>query len=295
MRVFIIVFFSILNLSFFVSAKDLKWQYSVDAGLNVSLSTFSNNWIGNTAGTFVWISDIDASVQRQFGKWLDNEEILNFTFGQTSVQDKNSKKWSSLEKSADEINFQSISKFFLGKFMNPCLALQLNSQLTDDEEEDNCRYLNPIEFTESFGLSRTFGTKNKALFNIRLSGALRQKYNRHNSLKDDSIGVVSYYSSYTKDGGAELVLDLRWKKGDAFTLYSKTTIFQALIRSDPEVPMLNEFWKYPDIRWETQFSTNITSFLQFTYCFLLNYDREVDQKSRFKQTVGVGLLFSLSN
>src|SRR5665647_1972345 len=111
MRVLLFVIFSIFNLSFFVSAGDSKWQYSIDAGLKMSLSTFSNNWSGNTAGTFVWISDIDASVQRQYGKWLDNEEILNFTFGQTTVQDKSSKKWSSLEKAADEINFQSISKF----------------------------------------------------------------------------------------------------------------------------------------------------------------------------------------
>jgi hypothetical protein len=295
MRVLIIVILSILNFSCFVSADDSKWQYSLDAGLKMSLSTFSDNWSGNTAGTFIWISDLDASVQRLVGKWLDNEEILAFTFGQTTLQDKSSKKWSSLEKSADEIDLQSISKLSLGKTLNPCLALQLNTQVTDDEEENNFRYLNPIEMTESFGLTRAFGSKNKVYCNVRLSGALRQKYSRHNSLTDDSTGVVTYYTSSTKDGGAEMVLDFKWKKGDVFTLTSKTTVFQALIRSNPEIPLLNDFWKYPDIKTETQFSTNVTSFLQFTYYFSLNYDREVDQKFRFKQTVGVGLKFSFSS
>ena len=226
---------------------------------------------------------------------MDNEEILTFTFGQTTVQDKSSKKWSSLEKSADEIDFQSISKLSLGKTLKPCLAFQLNTQISDDEEENNIRYLNPIEMTESFGLTRAFGSKNKVYCNVRLSGALRQKYSRHNSLTDDSTEAVTHYTSFTKDGGAELVLDFRWKKGDVFILTSKATVFQTLIRSNPEILLLNNFWKYPDVRLETQFSTNVTSFLQFTYYFSLNYDREVDQRFRSKQTVGVGLKFSFSN
>jgi hypothetical protein len=295
MRVLIIVILSIFNFSFFVSADDSKWQYTLDAGLKMSLSTFSNNWSGNTAGAFLWISDVDASVQRIVGKWLDNEETLTFTFGQTTVQDKGSKKWSPLEKSADEIDFQSISKFSLGKTLKPCLALKLNTQVSDDEEANNFRYFNPIEMTESFGLTQAFGTKNKVYCNIRLSGALRQKYTRHNSLTDDLTGATTYYTSFTKDGGAEMVLDFKWKKGDIFSLGSKATVFQALIRSNTEVLQLNNFWKYPDVRLETQFSTNVTSFIQFTYYFSLNYDREVDQNFRSKQTIGVGLNFSFSS
>jgi hypothetical protein len=295
MRVLIIVILSIFNLSFFVSAQDSTWQFSIDAGLKMSLSTFSNNWSTNTAGTFVWLSDLDASVQRQFGKWLNNEEVFNITFGQTTIQDKNTKKWSSLEKSADEIDFQSISKLSLNKNMIPCFTIQVNTQVSDEDEENNFRYLNPVELTESFGLTRAFGAKNKVWCNIRFSGALRQKYSRHNSIIDDSTGAVTYFSSLTKDGGAELFMDFRWKKGDAFTFSSKATIFEALIRSNPEIPLVNNFWKYPDIRWETQFSTNVTSFLQFTYYFLLHYDREIEQKIQLKQTIGVGLMFSFSN
>lgn len=307
-----VVFLSILNLFAITFANDSKWQYSFDGGLKISLSTFTNNWNGNNSGTFVWESDIESGIHRKFSKWFENEEILNISYGQTSVQDKNTKHWSSLEKSSDEINLQSINKTTLGKILNPCIAFQLNTQFTDDEEENNLRYFNPLEITESFGITRGFKNNMGVSFNFRISGALRQKINRNSELlvntmnfdipgndstntESDPTELVTYHTVMIKDGGTELVADFKWKHVNRFTLSSKSTIFKAFIRTNPNNPPVNDFWKYPDIKWETMFSANITSFLQFTYYFLFNYDREIDMKPRFKQTLGLGLSLSFSN
>ena len=279
-----------------LNASDSDWQYSVDAGLKMSLSTFSNNWSGNNIGTFIWESDFEASIQKKLFKYLENEEKLNISYGQTSVQSKTDKRWSSLEKSEDEIEFLSTNKFFIGKLISPCISFQLNTQFIDDEEEFNKRYLNPLLLKESFGIVRAFGRRDKVFCNFRLSGALRQEINRFNEIVDDSTEtIVGYNTIINKDGGAELVTEFRWKKADHFTITSKSTIFKALIRYNPENPPKNDYWKHPDVKWETVISSNITSFLQFTYYFMLHYDREIDDRIRYKQTLGVGLSLSFSN
>ncbi len=205
----VVVFLSIFNLFATSFANNSQWQYSFDGELKISLSTFTNNWNGNNSGTFVWQSDIESAIQRKFSKWFENEEILNISYGQTSMQDKNTKHWSSLEKSSDEINFQSINKSILGKTLNPCIIFQLNTQFTDDEEENNLRYFNPLEITESFGITRGFKNKNGITCNFRISGALRQKIDRHselivNTMNFDTTGDGSTYTENDSDDNCNL-------------------------------------------------------------------------------------------
>jgi hypothetical protein len=277
-------------------AQDSQWQLSTDIDFKMSLSTFTNNWSGNYAGTFVWLSDFNVSAQKDISKWFNNEEDLKLSFGQTKVQDKTTKNWSLPQKSEDNIDFQSINKFSLGKKINPCLVIEAITQFYDIYEgTDKKCYLNPLELTESFGFTREFGKKDKLYLNARLSAAARQDINRHCPVLDDSTEIVSYQREITKDGGLELTSEFRWKKINRFNIYSNFGLFKSLIRSNPENPPENEYWKYPDLKWETNISINATSFLQFTYYFLLNYDREADKNYRFKQTLGIGLTFSFSN
>lgn len=278
------------------TAEDSHWQFSTDADFRMSLTTFTNNWNGNYAGMFVWLSDVNVSVQKDLFKWFNNEEDLRLSFGQTKVQDKTTKSWSSPQKSEDDINFQSINKFSLGKKINPCLVIQVATQFYDVYEglEKKC-YLNPLEITESLGFAREFGKKDKLYLNARLSAAARQCINRHSVITGDTTDIVSYQREISKDGGLELTSEFRWRKVNRFNISSNVGLFKSLIRSNPQNPPENDYWKYPDLKWETTFSMNATSFLQFTYYFLLNYDREADINYRYKQTLGIGLSFSFSN
>lgn len=278
-----------------VAEDDHPWIFSVESDFLMSLSTFTGNWNGKNTGTFVWVSSLESSLEKNFFGIIENEELLELTFGQTKLQDKETKHWSAPVKSADEISFQSNTNFVVPKYLKPCLTIQLNTQFTDDEYEDYITYLDPFELTESIGINYTAGKKDKLLFNTRLSGALRQSMNRHSEFVDDSTDSVMYHDVFTNDGGAELVLDVRWKKDTRLNLSSKLSVFQAMIRSDPENPAQNSYWKHPDVKWEAMVSTNVTSFLKFSYNILLNYDRELDSRFRCKQTLGIGLSFSFSN
>lgn len=272
-----------------------RWQYSLDADLTVALNTFSSNWKSKDAGSLAWVSKMTVMVKKRlYGKAL-SETTIKLIFGQTKLQDKSTKRWSSPEKSSDDIQVQSVLRFDIGKFIDPFLSAHLRSQFVDNRRDTDKRYLNPVEFTESLGFARDLIKTKSITWNTRFGCALRQRIDSDHPLPKDTVGHTLYVLDIVKDGGGEIVSEFKFLKPQTLMVNSKLKIFSAFISSEATKKAETDFWRYPDVSLETSVSFFLTRNLILSYYYNIIYDREFDKMPRSKQTLGAGLGIDLTS
>jgi len=276
-------------------AKDSSWHYSIDGNFLITLNTFSDNWTGSSAGSIIWVSKLNGIWKRQLTDWILSENTLKLAFGQTRVQDKKSKKWSSPEKSSDNINFLALLKFRFGGFIDPYVSWNINSQFLDNRNDSHIAYFNPLEITESFGLAHDLVKTGNVFWNFRVGSALRQKIDMNYFYKGDSIRPGYFGTEIINDGGAELVSELRFRSGNFFGFSTKLCLYQAFISTMALKSSLNDFWRYPDINLEISVNLNITKNILFNYYINVVYERETSADPKFKQSMGAGLGINISS
>jgi hypothetical protein len=276
-------------------AKDSSWHYSIDGNFLITLNTFSDNWTGSSAGSIIWVSKLNGIWKRQLTDWILSENNLKLSFGQTRVQDKKSKKWSSPEKSSDNINFLALLKFRFGGFIDPYASWSLNSQFLDDHLDSHIIYINPLEITESFGLARDLIKMENVLWNFRLGSALRQKIDMNHLYTGDSIRPGYFGTEIINDGGAELVSEFRFRNKNFLKFSIKLRLYQAFISTIALKSSLNDFWRYPDINLESYVNLNITKNILFNYYINVVYERENGADLKIKQSMGAGLGINFSS
>jgi len=281
MTVNIIPFFGFAN----------PWKVSVDANLTLTQNAYSDNWVGGEAGAISWTFNSNSLVERQLSPILNNKNVLKLFYGQTHNQDLYTKAWAKPVKSTDLIDFESIFRFTFGKFADPYTALRLESQFIDESDPEKSRFLNPVKFTESFGVAKVFIKEDKCEWIARMGGGLRQYINRGvlDPLTEERETKMSY------DGGIDFAIDFKTLLADdRITFNSKLSIFKAFIYSEVEELeglQNEEYWKSPDINWENIFTASITNYLMVYLYIQILYDKEVDLSARFKQTLALGLTY----
>jgi hypothetical protein len=182
----------------------------------------------------------------------------------------------------------------MGWYVDPFVGFRLESQVFDDSDPSKDRYVNPITFTESFGVARVLLKEDAREWTARLGAGFRQFMNR-DVLIDPEAGTRE--TQTTNDGG--LIFDTEFKTPlaeDRITYTSKLTVFKALFYSEADAleGLPNEDdWKAPDVNWENIFTANITSLIMVNLYFQLLYDKEIDPGTRIKQTLSLGLTLKL--
>jgi hypothetical protein len=289
--------FSILFIIIIASknyAVDYKWNYAVDANVTLALNTFSDNWSGKNAGTFMWVSRLNSTAKRNLTDHILSESCLKLTFGQTSIQDKDSKKWSSPEKSSDNINLTSTLRFKPDKFAGPYISFNVNSQFFDNRFDTLKTVFNPLELSESFGFAHSLIKKKNLTFDIHLGGAMRQ-YVDFNVPVTDSIGPQRTTTNFIYDDGAELISEFKYRKGDYLKFSSKLHIFKAFMSTNHTKTFKKKYWQTPDLNWENSVIINVTKNIVLNYYININYDKDIDFSPRIKQTLGAGLNICFRN
>jgi hypothetical protein len=232
--------------------------------------------------------------EKQLAQAVHSKNTLRLAFGQTHSQDTETDVWSSPAKSTDLIELETVLRFTLGGPVDPFVSGRIESQFLDASDPDRSRSLNPLTFTESFGVARVLVKEEKREWVVRLGAALRQHVNR--DVLVDSLRGTRETQTAT-DSGLEFVADFTTPVAQqriAFT--SKLTVFQALFYSESDelegLPNEN-YWKSPDVDWENTFTAAITKYLMVNLYLQLLYDKEVDLAGRLKQTLSLGLTYKL--
>lgn len=287
-----LIIMSLLILAYALNAEG--WSTDADISLTLSQSAFSENWAGTELSNISWLANANASAEKQMKDWLHNRNTMKLAFGQTHLQKTNSlgdKYWEAPEKSTDKIDLESLWRFTLQTWVDPFMAGRLESQFLDlsQEDKDNTRFVNPMLFTETAGIMRTFIDTESMKFDSRLGAAFRQNVNR-----DQMDLALNKETITTLDGGLEFVSELKKQINAPLqsTFRSRLQVYQAVFNSK-EDDLPNDDWKSPDMVWENTLTTKLFGLISANLLFEMRYDKEQVHEMQWKQMLGLGLSYNL--
>lgn len=265
------------------------WEKSADLGLSLTQSSYNSHWTGGEAGSVNWIATGNLNATGKFSEKFSLAEDLKLSFGETHVQNKDTKHWAKPEKSSDRIFLESVGLFTLGGFFDPYASVTFESQFLDASVDAVHRYVNPITLNESVGLSHTFADTTFLSFKSRIGFALQQYSD--NTVVD--VEAKTKKRETVNSGGLNWVTDFSHTTSDEKLKYStKLRVFWAWFNSESS-NLPNNDWKAPDVAWEHTVSASITKLLQVQLFLEFQYDKEIDAAVRFKQTLALGLSYQL--
>jgi hypothetical protein len=253
------------------------WQLACVAGLNLSQSSFSDNWSGGDKGSVVWVATGDVKAERQFDPRYNLSNHLQIAYGQTLQQqadpaDPKRLVWASPAKSNDLIVLESVSRFTLGGWVDPYAALRLDTQFSDESSPLGSIPLSPLRFAESAGLARALQKTDERELITRLGFGFRQVIGRQ---FDPATGEKVRVS--TQDGGLEWQTTATQPLLQKRVLYKgQLRVFQPLFFSrssalerfdrdalalDPGREAIADFWRAPNVDFQNLFTAQITKIL----------------------------------
>jgi len=273
-----------------------RWKLQFETGIGLTQSSYSDNWQGGEAGLIIWMANFLGNAEKQLTPIWFSTNQLKLEFGQTHSQDKDTKIWSSPQKSADKIRLDGLLRLTKGWMVDPYCAGTFESQFLDAKSALHHRYVNPIDLTEAAGIARTiFKVENVRVLTTRLGFGFRQHFSKIDDPNDNNLTK----SETTTDCGAEWVTDLTIGTAKTKVSFnSKLTIFQALLNSkaaDLEGLPNENYWRTADINWDNILRINLTSVLQINLAWQLLYDREIVDSGRFKETLTLGVAYKFAN
>ncbi len=267
------------------------WQLDSDVMLNLTQSSYSDNWNGAELSNITWAASTNTVAQKQMKEWLNNKTTLKLAFGQTHLQKLDilgNKYWEKPVKSTDKIDLESVFRFTLHSFVDPYLSGRAESQFIDESDPTLLRVVNPILFTESAGVIKSVLDFEKTKLSVRFGGAVRENLNRdvlNPSLQRENVLTV--------DGGVEGVAEFKQIIGMLGASYnSKLSAYQALFNSkSDELP--NENWKALDYKWENMLSFKLLKVLSVNLNLDFLYEKEQVDEVQWKEILGLGFSYTL--
>lgn len=305
------------------------WSKTLEAGLNLTQSAYSDNWNGGDQGQFSWTLIANAEAKRQMNEKFNWSHVLKLAYGQTSLQGDN-RSWSSPNKSTDLIDYETIGRFTLGMYLDPYASARLESQFLDQSDAlGRSTKFNPVLLKQSFGVAHEYiGEENRSLL-VRLGGTFREGLRRQFTSDVDPDDTATSMET-SVDGGLELVIDYKnvffedaigWTSKLSFYqpfFYSGKSDFEdldkTLLETAGVAPDVADFTTTMDIDWENIFTGQVTKYLSVNLYVQFVYDKYdnsvapviaddgtlanpgavlsgIRKKGQFKQTLALGLTY----
>ncbi len=288
------------------AAPIVGWQRTADLGLTLNQSSYSNSWSGTETSAISWTLNANLGAEKQLSPKLNWRNTLKLSFGQThretrtQIADKVRRSWMAPQKSTDRIFFETLGRATLGYLVDPFVGVTLESQFYDPADSAVTggpsvtirRFVHPMLITESAGVGRTISKNERTELYSRFGFAVRERLTRD---------VVSFDPKHLKtasttDGGLEWVTDYTRTFGTNLKYVSKLRAFKAFFNSESDdlkgLPNA-DYWKTTDVAWENTLSASVAKYVQVSLFFELLYDKEIDLRGRFRETLEFGLAYKL--
>jgi hypothetical protein len=252
------------------------WQQKFNFSLLLNEGLYSTNWQGDekTAGSVT--ASIDHAAQKQLAPVLKFEHAIGLAFGQ-QVTDEGDDGWQ-WAKSEDKIRLDEVLRLTLGIWVDPFVSAALKSQFIDGRDTARQRWLNPLEFLEAAGVGRTFFESDARALKSQLGAAARQLLDAADTL------TVS-------DAGVTWSTDFRTRLGTPDAGYStKLVLYKPLVALGGS----RDIGTWPQLDWQHELNAKIGKFITAKAYVQLLYDEVVNDRLRFKQTLGLGLSYAWS-
>jgi hypothetical protein len=290
MRSFVIAIFS-LAFIFTVSEAE-PWSKSFDTDLTLTQNSYSDSWTGGEAGNISWVWNANGQFEKQASPKFKFRNTSKLSFGQTHIQDKETKDWAKPQKSTDLIDIENLGLFTLHKYVDPYVGLRFESQFLDASVPEVNLYFNPKKITESAGVARQFYKKEKDELLSRLGFAFRQIMTE---MVIDTLNEETETET-TNDGGIESVTDLKLTLSETLKFTSKLSLYKALFFSESdeiEGTLQADYWKAVDINWENRLAAAVSKYITVSLYIQLLYDKQIDKRGRLKETLSLGATYKL--
>ncbi len=246
------------------------WKNEVIGTLNFTQNQF-DNWAKGGENAWSWQMNLN-------GKFVYDQEKYNWatsgklSYGKTKVGDGDAKK------AADEIKLESVLTYKMGIYVNPYAAVTGLTQFTDGYDYSTTpattisSFMDPGYFTESIGLGINI-TKD---IKTRLGAALKE------TVTDKYSAIYGKGETFRTEFGAESVTDAKIQVSEKILYTSKLELFSNLKGID-EI----------DVNWDNLFAAKVSDLITVSFNFKLFYDKDISVKRQLKETLAVGLSYSL--
>ena len=268
------------------------WEKTLTFDLKLTQTAYSDSWTGGEAGNVSWVSTLNGIFVKQITESINNRTTLKLPFGQTHVQDAETKEWEKPKKSTDQIDIENLSRLTFGGYVDPYFAVRLETQFLDASVDSIKRYFTPLLLTESVGGSRMFYKKDKNEILSRLGFAVRHRIT--NVIVDTAENEKDWHTG--TDAGFESVTDVIYNFSESLGYIGKLTLYKALFfsnKDEVEGTPEEDYWKAVDVNWENTISASVAKYVTVSLYVQFLYDKQVEKKGRFKETLGLGLTYKM--
>ena len=268
-----------------------NWAFKSSVGLNINQSTFNGAWVGDEVGTFSWSLISNSEANKYLSpRWPWTNSLL-LQFGQTHQQNPDRSAWLAPIKSSDKIAFRSFLRYMHEWKVDPFVAFDLDSQFfTENRDLHIFELFTPARLSESVGFAHAFSDTDQRRLITRVGFAVRQLINRTYIRSTTPLEVDT---RVTSDGGLEWFTQWRLAKAEDRAYYQgELRVFKAVAVhvDDGPSPL---YWPAVDVDWQNTLSSKVTSWLSFDLFWQLLFDKQIDLRGQFKQTLGLGLTWYL--
>lgn len=250
------------------------WKNEMVGNLNFTQNKF-DNWAQGGEDSWSWQLDINAKFENDQEKY-NWSNTGKFSFGQTQIGDADSRK------AADEIKLESVYTYKMNLYINPYFAVTGKTQIskgyqyTDSSKFAISDLLDPGYFTQSVGI----GYKPNDMIKTRLGAALKETVADKYPFADDP--ATTKFEKSRTEVGAESVTDLEYKVSENILFNSKLEMFSNL-------EGINEV----DVTWDNLITAKVSEYINVSFNLNLLYDRDISKSRQLKQTLAVGLSYTL--
>lgn len=307
-----------------------KWYPSMESGVTLTQSAYSDNWNGGDNGSIVWTLITNAGLESKLNSKLHWNNKLKLAFGQTAEQtldEDGNRQWSRPEKSTDLIDLESVMRFTLGGFVDPFASIRFESQFSDASDPfGRTLAFNPLKIKESAGIAKQIIDEEERSLLTRLGFTFRQSSRTFFAEAPPEDATVT---ESTNDGGVEWVTDYKSKiLEDKVSWTSKLSFYQPVFFSGSEAlesltaeelaaldldSDIADYGTTMDVDWENIFTTQITEIISVQLYVRYLYDKydntvrpvlegdmlsnpgavgaAVRKAGQFKQTLAIGITY----
>jgi len=251
--------------------------YQTDSVGHFSISQIQlDNWETGGESSLNWQINIQSGMKNE-RKTISESHEISLSFGNSKTGSLPSRK------SLDEINLESVIRLKTKNRFLPYVSIKMQTQFAPGYQYEGTvskkvsGSMDPVYVTESTGLTRQLFNR----LNMRLGLAMKQTFTTHfHVLYTDDPDTPDIEKSKF-EYGLEWVGDYRKNVNEFSTVTMKIELFSNLAAV-----------RRTDVRWDGNYTTQISDFIDIGFNFQLIYDEDISHKRQIRQFLTIGISYT---
>ncbi len=264
----------------YAEQKPKYWKPKATVGLTAAQISY-DNWVAGGENSLVWVLTLDNSLNYLKSKH-ELENKLKFAYGQTKQGGKEARN------SEDKVEFNSTYVYKVGIYVNPYIAMTLETQFSkgfeykgDERVKPKSDFADPLHLSQSAGIGyRPFRPQD--FIKMRLGVSIREDLaNKYARIWTDDPKTPKIEKKKIQPG-LESVTDMNITFGKDMSYSSKLKLFSAFENIDQL-----------DAKWENNIKARIAKYINVTFRVDILYDSDINPRAQWKQALTIGLSYEL--